>query len=307
MEVKENISLKEYNTTKLDCNARYFVAVNNKEDVVNALRFAKEKKVEVIILGGGSNIILPKVYNGLVIHISNRRYKVEETEKKVLLDAQAGAYIPDISKDVSFLGGSGFEWAGGVPGTIGGAVRGNAGAFGDFMADYLKKIEVLDIDTFEVSFLNKEECQFDYRESIFKRNRKYIILSAKMEFNKSNEAKDRYKEYLEYRRKNHPLEPSSGSVFKNPKVADSFFVEYKKTSKFTELGFVPMRYLIEECGLIGKKQGGAQISTKHPNFIINTGGATSSDVEKLIDIIKKNIKDKYKIIVEPEVEVIKNS
>ncbi len=306
MGINENISLKEYNTTKIDCTAKYFIEAKNNDELVNSIKYAKENNVDFLVLGGGSNLILPKIYEGLVIYISNKEYKVEEKDNKITLFAQAGAFLPDVSKSISYLSGSGFEWAGGVPGTIGGAVRGNAGAFGDFTADVLKEIEVLDVEELNLKTFKKEECFFDYRESIFKKEKKYIILSAEMEFLKKNGTIEKYKEYLDYRKKNHPKEPSSGSVFKNPKVPDSFYEEYKEVTKFKKLGFVPVRYLIERCGLAGKKIGGAQISLKHPNFIINIGSATSSDIKALINTIKENIKSKYDITIEAEVEIIDN-
>lgn len=304
MKIFENISLQKKNTTKIDCVAKYFVEVKNNEEVKKAVIYAKKNNIKFLILGAGSNVILPEIYSGLVIYISNKEYKIKEKRDRVILTAQAGAFLPDISKDISYFSASGFEWAGGVPGTIGGATRGNAGAFGDFMSDYLKRIEVLDVETLNnISFL-KEDCYFDYRESIFKKEKKYIITSVQMEFLKKKGVIERYKEYLDYRKKNHPTEPSSGSVFKNPKVADDFFEKHKDTRKFIHLGFVPVRYLIGECGLSGKIIGGAQISTKHANFIINISNATHSDIKELIKLIIESIKEKYDITVEPEVEVI---
>ncbi len=304
MKIQNSVSLKEYNTTKIDCTAKHFVTAINKDEIVSSIKYARENNIDFLILGGGSNIILPKTYSGLVICISNKDYITEEKDDKVLLVAGAGAFLPDVSKSVSSLFGSGLEWAGGVPGTIGGSVRGNAGAFGDFTADFIKKIEVLDIKTLKEGFLEKEDCYFDYRESIFKKQKNYIILSAFMEFPKKGDALKKYKEYLDYRKKNHPTEPSSGSVFKNPIVTEDFFKRHKDTAKFSNLGFVPIRYLIGECGLSGKEIGGAQISKKHPNFIININNATLSDIKKLIDIVKENIKEKYNIVVDPEVEII---
>lgn len=304
MKLARDVSLQDNNTTKIDCVARYFIEAKNREDVINGVKHANSSDLEFLVLGGGSNIILPKIYNGLVIFIANKEYKIEEREGSIILNAQAGSFLPDVSKDISTASGSGFEWAGGVPGTIGGAVRGNAGAFGDFMADYLKTIEVLDIKDLKIELFKKEECYFDYRESIFKKEKRYIVLNVEMEFPKKEGVLEKYKEYLEYRKKNHPTEPSSGSVFKNPKVPEDFFEKHKDTVKFKELGFVPVRHLINECSLSGKVEGGAKISAKHPNFIINIGGATAADIRKLIMIIKDSINQKYGIVVEPEVELI---
>ncbi len=303
IEIKENISLEDYNTTLIKSNARYFFEAESVEDIIDVLSFVKEKKCPLFILGKGSNVIFQGDYPGLVLVVGNKKFTVEKRGSVVYLEAGAGSFLPDVARAVSSAGGKGFEWAGGVPGSIGGAVRGNAGAFNDYTGDYLKKVEVVNTETLEKESFEGESCLFDYRESIFKKDKKYIITRVEMEF-PVKEEDGKFEEYLLYREKNHPQEPSSGSVFKNPRVEDDFYKKHPETEKFKELGFVPMRFLTESCGLAGKKIGGAKISQKHPNFIINDGGATGGDVVSLINLAKEKIEEKYGIIVEAEVEIV---
>jgi UDP-N-acetylmuramate dehydrogenase len=301
--LEENISLKEHNTMQIDCVARYFLRADNQENLIEGIKYAKEKKIQFLVIGGGSNIILPQRYEGMVILVTMDKYEGEEKEEKIIFQAEAGVTLPDAAVYVNRLLGKGLEWAGGVPGTIGGAIRGNAGAFGDFMTDCVSFVEVLNTDNFEIEKFDKKGCQFGYRESIFKKKKNYIILRAEMEFIKKEEDK-KLEEYLEYRKVNHPTEPSSGSIFKNPVVKDEFYAQFKETEKFKKMGFVPMRFLIEECGLKGEKRGGAKISEKHANFIINENNATKEDIKELLDLVKKEIKEHFNIEVHEEVEII---
>jgi UDP-N-acetylmuramate dehydrogenase len=303
--IENNISLKKYNTMRVDAVAEYFLKAEEKEDIIKGIIYARENNIPFFILGNGSNIIFPSLFCGLTILMAMKNKEVREDESNIYLRVEAGALLPELAKLITEKGGSGLEWAGGVPGTIGGAVRGNAGAFEDFTGNFVKKVTVLNTETLKEEIFNKEECNFHYRESIFKKEKKYIILSVEMVFPKKDGGKEKMEEYLEYRKEKHPQEPSSGSIFKNPRVDEGFFVLHPETEKFKSFGFVPMGYLIESCGLKGKKEGGAQISEKHPNFIINTGRATKEDIEKLIDIIKKSVKEKFKIDVTEEVDLLK--
>ncbi len=302
--IKEKVSLKEYNSMKIDCLALYFLEAKSKEDVVFGIKFAREKQIPFFVLGKGSNVIFPPLYSGLIIFLSMKDFKIKEENEKIVLFADAGAFLPEVAKEVSLKKGKGIEWAGGVPGTVGGGVRGNAGAFEDFMGDYVKEVEALNVKTLQKESFDKASCNFSYRESFFKRKGYYVVLNAKMIFPKKKTEDGKFEEYLNYRKENHPSNPSAGSVFKNPKVDDDFYLRYPETEKFKKMGFVPMRFLIESCNLKGEKEGGAQISLKHPNFIINTGSATGEDVKKLIEKIKKKIEENYGIKVEEEVEIL---
>ncbi len=302
--LEKNVSLKEYNTMRIDSVARYFLKAKDEEDLIKGVKYAKENKVPFLVIGGGSNIIFPKEYEGLVILLAMEEYKIKEKEEEIILTAEAGVTLSDAATLINQRMGRGLEWAGGVPGTIGGAIRGNAGAFNDFMMDCVSWVEALNTDNLEKENFNREECRFDYRESIFKKNKNYIILRAEMSFTKKKEDDKKLEEYLCYREDNHPEEPSSGSIFKNPVVTDEFYGTFKEAEKFKKMGFVPIKFLIEECGLKGEKRGGAKISEKHANFIINEGNATGDDIKELIDLVKVKIKQRFDIDVFEEVEII---
>lgn len=301
IEIKKRVSLKKYNTMEIDCLAEFLKEAKNKEDIEKAIKFAKEKNLSFFILGKGSNVILPLHYKGVVIFIAMDDFHLQEEGEKVMVDVQAGAYLPTLAEAITKAGGKGMEWAGGVPGTLGGAVRGNAGAFGDFIADFVKEVEALHINTYKREVFLKKDCHFAYRNSIFKKKEEWVVLGAKMEFQKEEGGRERFKEYLEYRQKNHPVEPSSGSIFKNPTPGEEFFVNHPEMEKFRELGFVPARVLIAECGLSGERKGEAKISEKHPNFIVNTGAATGDDVQALIHLAQEKVKKRFALEMEEEV------
>jgi len=210
------------------------------------------------IFGGGSNILVSdKGFNGLVIKFGQ----------------PLSSYIP-----------KGLEWAVGIPGTIQGAVCGNAGAFKKSMKDVVKEVEVFDTKTEKVKILKNKDCRFSYRNSIFRKKKNLIILSVKIKSKKSDTKK--IKQYLDYRKKTQPLNlPSAGSVFKNP------------------AGFSAGE-LIERCNLKGKRVGNIKISEKHANFIVNLGRGKAKDVMKLIKIIKNRVKKKFGVTLEEEIQLL---
>ena len=172
----------------------------------------------------------------------------------------------------------------GIPGTIQGAVYGNAGAFGKSMEDNVKSVEVFDIKTNKIKIFKNKDCRFSYRNSVFKKNKNLIIISAKIKFQKSNP--DKIKQYLNYKKDTQPLNfPSAGSIFKNPK------------------GFTAGE-LVEKCGLKGKRIGDVKVSEKHANFIVNLGNGKAKDVIKLIKLIKTKVKNKFKINLEEEIQFL---
>ncbi|MBZ9577564.1 UDP-N-acetylmuramate dehydrogenase [Patescibacteria group bacterium] len=287
MDIKENISLAKHTTFKIGGPAKYFCITRNKEDLVKAVKKAKELNLPFFILGGGSNVLASdKGYNGLIIKIENCKLRIENCN----LYTEAGVKLEEIVKLSDKKSLTGMEWAAGIPGTVGGAVYGNAQAFDVKMSDIVKSVEVLDTKNLKIKNLLKKQCLFSAKKSIFKKNKNLIILSATLKLKKGDkkEIQKAIKEHLNYRKKNHPLRFSSaGSVFVN------------------KTGGPPSAYLIEKCGLKGTKVGGAEVSKKHAGFIINTGKAKAKDVLKLIKIIKQKVKNKLGIKLEEEVQIIK--
>jgi UDP-N-acetylmuramate dehydrogenase len=207
------------------------------------------------------------------------------------------------------------EWAGGLPGTLGGAIRGNAGAFGGEIKDVVCEVLSLDIDSFNSKKIKrkKEDCGFSYRNSVFKENSslginpKEIIIEAVLDLKKGDKKKirDVVAKNIAYREERQPLEhPNIGSVFKNvscQKIKKSSLEKFRAVVKTDPFPVVPAAHLISEAGLKGISFGGAMISPKHPNFIGNALGASSGDVKKLIELVKSEIKNKFEINLEEEI------
>jgi UDP-N-acetylmuramate dehydrogenase len=308
-QIKEKVPLKEYTTFKIGGPARYFFVAKNKEDLKNAILWAKKKKLPFFILGGGSNVLFSdKGFNGLVIKIQNSNLKIQNENSKFKIICGAGLPLVKSVFKSSEIGATGLENLAGIPGTLGGAIWGNAGAFGREIGDLVEEVRVLDVggSKLEVKKLKKEDCKFGYRNSIFKKRKNWIILEATLKLEKGNkkEIEEKIKEILKLRKEKQPLEfPCAGSVFKNVSIKK---VPKKIQEKFKEKiknGFLPAGVLIEAAGLKGFQIGGAKISEKHANFIVNLGEAYAKDVWKLIQKIKKEVKRKFKINLEEEIKL----
>ena len=300
--LKKNVSLAPYTTFKIGGKAKYFYRAKTKENLIKALRVAKKLKVPFFVLGGGSNLLISdKGFNGLIIKQDIKRYKV--LGKKIY--SEAGVLFPTLGKETGKRGLSGLEWAGGLPGTIGGAVSGNAGAFGGETKDTIIWVEALDT-ALKIRKFNRKQCHFSYRSSIFKK-KGWIVLGVEMELKKGDKEiiQKIAKDHIRYRKERNPLEyPNTGSIFKNcdlkkvPKKVKEMFKDLIKVDPFP---VIPSAAIIARTGLIGKKIGNAKISEKHPNFIVNLGGAKAKDVKKLINLVKKIVKKKFRMILEEEV------
>jgi UDP-N-acetylmuramate dehydrogenase len=306
LKIREKVLLRDYTTFKIGGPARYFFVAKNKEDLKNAILWAKKKKLLFFILGGGSNVLFSdKGFNGLVIKIQNTRYEIRNTK----IVAEAGVPLQKLVLETAKKGLSGLENLAGIPGTLGGAIWGNAGAFGREIRDLVEEVKVLEVkgSRLKVKRLKNKECEFGYRESVFKRKKNWIILEAtlKLKKGKRKEIEEKIKEILRLRKEKQPLEfPSAGSVFKNvpvEKVPKEIREKFKEEIKD---GFLPAGVLIEAAGLKGFQIEGAKISEKHANFILNVGEAKASDVKELMEKIKKEVKKKFKVQLEEEIKLV---
>jgi len=289
--IQKNISLAKYTTFKIGGKARYFFIAKTKKDLIKAISFAQKSKIPFFILGGGSNLLVSdKGYKGLVIKIQMTRILKKQAGT---IYAEAGAKLTDSVKISLKDGLTGLEWAAGIPGaTIGGAIYSNAGAFGKSMKNIVEKVEVLDLRNLKIKNFKNKDCKFSYRESVFKKNKNLILISATFKLKKREKEKIKglIEKYLKHRKTIQPLNyPSAGSVFKNPTIKN-------KSLKAGEL--------IEKCGLKGKRIGKVKVSEQHANFIVNLGGAKEKDVKKLINLIKRKVKSKFKIVLEEEVQFL---
>ena len=297
--------LKKHTTFRVGGFAEYFFIGKSNNDLVRAVIAARELKIPFFILGDGSNLLVSDSgFQGLVIKARNNQYKIEHQK----ICADSGVAVSVLVKESVKRGLSGLEWAGGLPGTLGGAIRGNAGAFGGEIKDSVVEVEFLDNQNKVRKFSNKN-CAFSYRSSIFKK-KSFIILSVIIKFQKGdrNKLSKVAKSHIIYRRTKHPLNyPNAGSIFKNcdfkkaPKAIKKRFLSVVKKDPFP---IIPTALVILEAGLSGKRVGNAQISKKHSNYIVNLGGAKASDVKKLIKIVKDTVKNKFNLVLEEEIQII---
>ena len=283
-EYYKDISLKKYNTYRLDVKCGYLIYPNAVEELINLLKYLKENNINYFILGGGSNIILAKPYFDVVIKL-DKLNNIEIKDNIVIVGAGVSLiYLANLCMNNNL---NGLAFAGGIPGMVGASTAMNAGAYKEDMASIVKEVKVLTPDL-EVITLTNKDLNYSYRNSFLKEHKDYICIEVTLEM--SYEDKEQIKETMASRKQRRidtqPLDkPSAGSVFRNP--------EGLSAGK-----------LIEDAGLKGYKIGGAEISTKHANFIVNNGDATYEDILELIDYTKKKIKEIYNIDLILEQEII---
>ena len=303
--VYENENLKKHTTYKIETICKYLIMPTSVDNLIKLIKYLEKEKIKYFVMGNGSNIIFKNNYfDGVIVKLELlKNYEIDE--KNLILTCEAGVYLPLISSKLINAGYSLFEWAGGLPGEIGSSIYNNAEAYKVPISANL--IDVTVFKKGEIITLKKEDIKFDYRTSSFKENKDSIILSARFKLQRKdiNKMKELVKDRLKRRVDTQPLEyPSAGSTFRNPHEKDYKEVFKKYKLPVNENGFVPAGYLIESIGLKGKSIGGAKVSEKHANFIINFNNATSKDVIELINFVKKEVKEKYEIDLILEQEII---
>jgi len=284
--VKTDESLKDYTTFKIGGKAALVVFPKDCESFSGIMKIIAEYKINYILLGNGSNVLIcENNFDGVVIVTSQINNIKVEGEYIYTGSGVSMNKLANLAKENSLTG---LEFAYGIPGTLGGAVYMNAGAYGGQMSDIICSSEYLDIKTLEIKNINSEKHEFAYRESIYNKNKDYIIMSAVLKLKRGdvNIIEAAMNKNMAARREKQPLEyPSAGSVFKR---GENYFA-----SK-----------LIDDCGLKGYSVGGAQVSEKHAGFIINKNNAKFSDVVNLIEYIKSVVFQKTGIDIECEVKII---
>lgn len=310
--IRQNVPLLDYSNFKIGGNALYFLEVFSKEELINGLaewkKIDKEKQDKIFILGGGTNILFSdKGFDGLVI--KNSIGGIKNTDN--IVEVGGGVEVSDLLNFCIDNSLTGFEWAGGLPGTIGGAIRGNAGAFNGETKDYVLEVESVNLKTLEIKTRSEKECELSYRMSIFKKNAENeIITSVKFKFSKGvkPEITTQIQEKIDHRLRRHPLEyPNVGSIFKNvpvEQVPNEFKEELSQYIKNDPFPVIPTAKLNFLAGLSGERVGNVELSPKHTNFIINLGQGRAEDVKKLLLIIKEAIKQKFGVTLEEEIMII---
>lgn len=283
--VLENEDLSKYTTYKVGGKAKLIIYPDNLQQLLTLLKYIKENNIKYFVMGNGSNLLFSsKEFDGIIIKLNNLNdVKIFDDEVYV----EAGYPIIKLCMLCADNNLGNLEFASGIPATIGGAICSNAGAYKMEMSDIVVDVTVID-ENLNIITLSNSEINFSYRDSLFKKNKNFIIISARLKLvhKDKNEIMETINRRKEKRMETQPLEfPSAGSVFRNPSLA-------------------PSGKLIEDIGLKGYFIGGAKISEKHANFIINYNNATSEDIKSLMEYVQDKIKKQYNIDLVREQELI---
>lgn len=338
IQVQENFDLSKFTTMGVLCKASHFVEVHSIDELKEALNFAHQHILNVLILGGGSNLLFIKDYEGLVIHVDLKGIEViEEDNSSVTIKAAAGEIWHDLVLMAVSNNWAGIENLSLIPGSVGAAPIQNIGAYGVELKDTFISLEALERSTAKVQTFTKEECKFGYRDSIFKNEAKgnYIITSVQLRLQKNGKPTLEYKalkEYLSEREIDNPSirevsnaviairqsklpDPdeigNTGSFFKNPVISAAQFkqleAEYPTipSYKISETHIkVPAGWLIEQAGWKGKRKGDAGVHSKQALVLVNHGNATGEEIWNLAHAIQLSVSEKFNISLTPEVNII---
>ena len=310
--VLENEPLANHCTFKIGGPARYFFVAKSAEEVRRAVEAAADLGLNFFVVSGGSNVLFSDDgFDGLVIKVNSSELVVYITNCRIVADA--GVLLSKIVAAAAENGFTGLEWAAGIPGTVGGAVRGNAGAYGHATGESVEEIEALRIKNKKLRIKNygKEDCKFGYRESIFKKEGGIILkVIFKLSPGDKNKIKEEMDKIFAARDGKIPQDPSAGSFMKNVVVTDEIVKIIKEKihedvpADYIQKGKIPAAWLIDQCDLRGKQVGGAKISEKHANFIVNAGGASAADVIALASLVKMKVRDETGVQLQEEVEYV---
>lgn len=308
--IQENVQLALYSNFQIGGRARFFIEAFTQDDVRDAVAFAQKQQLPIFVLGLGTNLLIDdKGYDGVVIKASFAELSLVGS----VLRVGAGVAMKDLLEFAVTHQLKGLEWAGGLPGTVGGAVFGNAGCFGGEMKDSVSKVVSLALTDTSAQLIERtnQQCEFSYRDSIFKRNvasgASEVILEVVFELQLGDGALLRaaVDEKIAYRQQRQPLEyPNVGSIFKNIDVRTvpaETLKQFEAKIKTDPFPVLPTAVLISAAGLKGFRVGGAMVSEKHANFIVNVGGATASDVKAVMAQVKLELKKQFGVEVEQEV------
>jgi len=301
-DLKTNISFTKLTTFAIGENANYLLTIDNTDSLISALNYLKDNGLDFFILGGGSNLLMPdRDIEGVTVKIHTKKLEMDGADT-IVADAGVGfGSLINLSLANSL---EGLEWGVGIPGTVGGAVRGNAGAMGKNIATCLEKVLIWRDG--EVLELKNSECAFDYRESKFKFNNDVVLRAwFKLQPGDKKEIMLRATTYMKQRSGRYPHTPSAGSFFKNIQIKKWPGKTEDLPELFRERGMVPVGWVMEQLDLKGLSAGGAKVSDEHGNFVVNFNHAKQADVLKIVETMQEKAYNKFGINLEPEVEIIK--
>lgn len=305
---RSHVPLAQYTTFKIGGKARLFAEVTSAIELAECYERAAKDRLPVFVFSGGSNVLFSdRGYPGLVVRLVDGGMRVGENGR---ISAGAGRDLSELVVSAGKAGLAGLENLAGIPGSVGGAIRGNAGAFGTEIGDMVLSVKAFHVESGMVKEYTRAECAFAYRQSFFKGHPKYIVLSAEFRLTSSADPArlaERAQEIRALREKKHPQDVfCAGSFFMNPIVRDEKLrEEFRKDSgKEPKDDKLPAGWLIDHVGLRGKTIGHAKVSEAHPNYIINTGGATAEEVLTLASIVKQRVRDEARVMLTQEVQLV---
>lgn len=306
--IQKDYPLAPLSTYKIGGPAEFFVAVSSQEELKGAIAWAKEHSQPITILGGGSNILIhDQGIKGLVIKLDNNTVITNDTTMTV----GASSNVWTVAETAWEKKLSGIEWSIGIPGSMGGAIRGNAGAHGGSFDAVVTEVIAFDIQSLDFFKLRPEDCHFAYRHSIFKEKSDWVVWEVTLQLSAGDSEimKQQIQEYKNYRLQSQPKEPSAGCVFKNLLVSDiekinPEFVRRAEAEGKVRGGKIGAGYLIQKLGLMGYTIGGAKISEKHANFVVNSNNAEAKDVAEIMEHVRAEAKKNYYIKLENEVQYL---
>lgn len=308
MEYLENEPMAAHTTFRIGGPARLFAEVSNMGELAAALEKSEHERLPVFLMSGGSNVLFSdRGYPGMVIRLLIRGMQVRPDGS---VSVGSGESLLDLVTACVDRGVSGIERLAGVPGSVGGAIRGNAGAFGTDMAGVVVSVKAFHRMTGVVSEFKRDECQFGYRTSRFKQDGDLYILSAEMLLAPGHDPSSLRSVadgVRSDREAKHPQDVfCAGSFFINPVVGDPALREEftRDSGKVPKDDKLPAGWLIDQVGLRGKMIGHAKVSELHPNYVLNTGGATAEEVLTLVSIIKQRVRDELNVQLREEVQLV---
>ncbi len=282
--VQYDVPMSRYCTFRTGGNASVFASPESASQLMDIVNFARSNSIPYFVIGNGSNLLVDdEGYDGLIIHIGKNMSKVDVVDNVVI--AMAGATLAKVASEALANGLSGLEFASGIPGTVGGAVYMNAGAYGGEMKDVVVATTYVDKNG-HMGMVRGQEHKFGYRKSVFGQGDVILMTTFELQYGDRDEISSKMGDFNQRRRDKQPLElPSAGSTFKRP---EGYFAGK----------------LIEDSGLRGYSIGGAQVSEKHCGFVVNKGGATTEDILKLIAHIQDTVFQKFGVKLETEVKYL---
>ena len=308
--IMSEVALAPYTYYKIGGPARFFVEAEETKHIKQGIEFASGKGLPFIVLGAGSNILVSDAgFPGVVIRLRSKQ--IDIAGDRVLADA--GVSMAQLVSKAIASGLSGIEWGVGIPGTVGGSVRGNAGCFGGEIKDVIANVRVYNAVAREEQAMSPRECSFGYRDSVFKRKPELIILSAEFQLTEGDRgvSQERIREYAARRSVTQAIgSQSAGCIFKNiswdrPGLdVQKLLRRFPEFGQFAKLPGIPAAYCIDAAGLKGKQVGRAQISRLHANYFVNLGGASAEEVVMLVGVAKDNVRRKFGLQLEEEIQYV---